>query len=131
LGVLDLDRASAEDCDCTPGALENRQLGRPDTTRVNCELDDFNRDSLDFEIDTSLFASRVVRALDQVVEIPGKPRPCSDSTTCQSSTDSHGRCGPQWRRAQLIFTGEHGCLNAFDTICNTSHPDSDAYELNG
>jgi putative transposase len=36
-------------------------------------LDDFNRESLAIEIDTSLPALRVVRALDQLIEIRGKP----------------------------------------------------------
>jgi len=35
-------------------------------------LDDFNREALGIEIDTSLPAARVVRALDQLVEIRGK-----------------------------------------------------------
>jgi putative transposase len=37
-------------------------------------LDDFNREALGIEIDTSLPALRVVRALDQLVEIRGKPK---------------------------------------------------------
>ena len=37
-------------------------------------LDDFNREALGIEIDTSLPAARVVRALDQLVEIRGKPQ---------------------------------------------------------
>ena len=36
-------------------------------------IDDFNREALSIEIDTSLPAPRVVRALDQLVEIRGKP----------------------------------------------------------
>jgi putative transposase len=36
-------------------------------------MDDFNRESLKIEIDTSLPAPRVVRALDQLIEIRGKP----------------------------------------------------------
>jgi len=37
-------------------------------------LDDFNREALRIEIDTSLPAQRVVRALDQLIEIRGKPK---------------------------------------------------------
>jgi putative transposase len=37
-------------------------------------LDDFNREALGIEIDTNLPAARVVRALDQLIEIRGKPQ---------------------------------------------------------
>lgn len=36
-------------------------------------LDDFNREALRIEIDTSLPARRIVRALDELIEIRGKP----------------------------------------------------------
>jgi putative transposase len=36
-------------------------------------LDDFNREALRIEIDTSLPAQRIVRALDELIEIRGKP----------------------------------------------------------
>lgn len=36
-------------------------------------IDDFNREALRIEIDTSLPARRVVRALDELIEIRGKP----------------------------------------------------------
>lgn len=37
-------------------------------------LDDFNREALKIEIDTSLPATRVVRAFDELVEVRGKPK---------------------------------------------------------
>jgi len=37
-------------------------------------LDDFNREALGIEIDTNLPAPRIVRALDQLVEIRGRPQ---------------------------------------------------------
>ncbi len=37
-------------------------------------IDDFNRESLVIEIDTSLPAQRVIRALDQTIEWRGKPK---------------------------------------------------------
>jgi putative transposase len=37
-------------------------------------LDDFNREALGIEIDTNLPAARIVRALDQLITIRGKPR---------------------------------------------------------
>lgn len=37
-------------------------------------LDDFNRQALRIEVDTSLSAARVVRALDELIELRGKPK---------------------------------------------------------
>jgi putative transposase len=37
-------------------------------------LDDFNREALRIEIDTSLPAARIIRALDELVELRGSPR---------------------------------------------------------
>ena len=37
-------------------------------------LDDLNREALRIEIDTSLPAARVVRALEALVELRGRPR---------------------------------------------------------
>ena len=37
-------------------------------------LDEFNREALRIEVDTSLPAARVVRALNELVELRGKPR---------------------------------------------------------
>ena len=37
-------------------------------------LDDFNREGLGIEVDLSLPADRVVRALEQIIEWRGKPR---------------------------------------------------------
>lgn len=37
-------------------------------------LDEFNREALRIEMDTSLPAARVVRALNELVELRGKPR---------------------------------------------------------
>jgi len=37
-------------------------------------LDDFNREALRIEIDTNLPSARVVRALDQLIEIRGRPQ---------------------------------------------------------
>jgi len=37
-------------------------------------LDDYNRQALRIEIDTSLPAARVVRALNELIEIHGKPK---------------------------------------------------------
>ncbi|KEZ97959.1 hypothetical protein A11M_0108200 [Xanthomonas vasicola pv. vasculorum NCPPB 895] len=36
--------------------------------------DDFNRESMKIQIDTSLPSARVIRALDELVELRGAPR---------------------------------------------------------
>lgn len=46
--------------------------GRP--FRTFNVIDDFNRESLRIEIDTNLPASRVVRALEELIELRGRPR---------------------------------------------------------
>lgn len=42
--------------------------------RIFNVIDEFNREALSMEIDLSLPAERVVRALDQVIEWRGKPQ---------------------------------------------------------
>ena len=48
--------------------------GRAGAFRTFNVLDDFNREALGIEIDTNLPAARIVRALDELVELRGKPR---------------------------------------------------------
>ena len=43
------------------------------TYRLLSIIDDFNREGLSMEIDFSLLAQRVIRALDQTIEWRGKP----------------------------------------------------------
>lgn len=50
------------------------QLGCGRNYRLFNVIDDFNREGLGIEVDFSLPASRVVRALDQIIEWRGKPR---------------------------------------------------------
>ena len=50
------------------------QLADGRSFRVFNLIDDFNREALSMEIDLSLPAERVVRALDQVIEWRGKPQ---------------------------------------------------------
>jgi putative transposase len=60
-------------------------------------LDDFNREALHIEIDTSLPAARIVRGLDELVQIRGRPRrlrldngPEMISETLQKWAKRHG-----------------------------------------
>lgn len=60
-------------------------------------IDDFNRESLRVEIDTSLPSARVIRALDELIEVRGKP--------CRLRLDN----GPEFISAALAeWTRKHG-----------------------
>jgi len=50
------------------------QAGHGRSFRLFNLIDDFNREALTMDIDLSLPAERVVRALDQVIEWRGKPQ---------------------------------------------------------
>ena len=49
------------------------QLVSGKTFRTFHVMDDYNREGLDIEVDTSLPSARVTRALDQIIEWRGKP----------------------------------------------------------
>ena len=60
-------------------------------------IDDFNREALTMDIDLSLPAERVVRALDQVIEWRGKPQAIRSDN------------GPEYISSKLILWAEkHG-----------------------
>ena len=46
-------------------------MGRSQSVRT--VLDDFNREGLDIEVDSSLPAERVIRSLNQIIEWRGRP----------------------------------------------------------
>ena len=50
------------------------QLADSRSYRLFNVIDDFNREGLAIEVDFSLPASRVVRALDQIIEWRGQPK---------------------------------------------------------
>src|SRR3546814_14954157 len=50
------------------------QLSDGRSFRLFNVLDDFNREGLGIEVDLSLPAARVIRALEQIIEWRGKPR---------------------------------------------------------
>ncbi len=65
-------------------------------------LDDFNRESLRIEIDTSLPSARVIKALNELIELRGKPR--------RLRMDN----GPEFISAALAdWAKEHGVELAF------------------
>jgi putative transposase len=49
------------------------QLASVKSFRTFNVLDDYNREGLGIEVDTSLSATRVIRALNQIIELRGKP----------------------------------------------------------
>ena len=59
--------------DCWSMDFMHDQLSDSRTYRLFNVIDDFNREGLAIEVDFSLPASRVIRALDQVIEWRGKP----------------------------------------------------------
>ncbi len=50
------------------------QLGDQSGYRLFNVIDDYNREGLGIEIDLSLPAERVIRSLDQIIELRGKPK---------------------------------------------------------
>ncbi len=61
-------------------------------------LDDFNREGLGIEVDLSLPAERVVRALEQIIEWRGKPR----SLRCDNGPEYISERLKQWAKDQEI-----------------------------
>lgn len=57
-----------------------RKLGVAEATFTFNVLEDFNREALRIEIDTNLPARRVVRALDELVELRAHPRCCASTS---------------------------------------------------
>ena len=66
--------------------------GRP--LRLFNVIDDFNREGLGIEVDFSLPAERVIRALEQVIEWRGKPQAlrCDNVLTLESSATNVQQC---------------------------------------
>lgn len=64
------------------------QLSDGRSFRLFNVLDDFNREGLGIEVDLSLPAVRVIRALEQIIEWRGKPQAirCDNVLTAKSST---------------------------------------------
>ncbi|MBB5200380.1 transposase InsO family protein [Glaciimonas immobilis] len=70
------------------------QLADGRSIRLFNVIDDFNREGLCIEVDFSLPSERVIRALDQVIEWRGKPRPSAVITGRNISVPSHRRGPP-------------------------------------
>ena len=82
--------------DCWSMDFMHDQLVYGRSYRLFNVIDDYNREGLAIEVDFSLPASRVVRALDQIIEWRGKPRQlrCDNgpeyiSATLASWADKH------------------------------------------
>ena len=65
-------------------------------------LDDFNREGLAIEVDLSLPAERVIRALNQIIEWRGKPK----QIRCDNGPEYISKLLEQWAKKnqiQLVF----------------------------
>ena len=74
------------------------QLGDGRSFRVFNVLDDHNREALGMEVDFSLPAERVVRALDQIIEWRGKPL----VIRCDNGPEYVSHAVQQWAKARGI-----------------------------
>ncbi|MBN0727277.1 transposase family protein, partial [Pseudomonas aeruginosa] len=73
------------------------QLSDGRSFRIFNLIDDFNREALAMDIDLSLPAERVIRALDQVIEWRGKPKAIRSDN------------GPEYISSKLVHWAEkHG-----------------------
>lgn len=61
-------------------------------------IDDFNREALRIEIDTSLPSARVIRALDELIEVRGKPK----RLRLDNGPELVSRALAQWARQNMI-----------------------------
>ena len=68
-------------------------------------LDDFNREGLGIEVDLSLHAERVVRALEQIIEWRGSHTLCAVTTAPNISA---GRCsdGPKTEKLPCLIPSQ-------------------------
>ncbi len=77
-------------------------LGNGKSYRLFNVIDDFNREGLGIEVDFSLPAERVIRALDQIIEWRGKP----DSIRCDNGPEYISNVLKEWaitRGLKLLF----------------------------
>ena len=74
------------------------QLGDGRSFRAFNVIDDFNREGLGIEIDFSLPAERVIRALDQIIEWRGKP----DAIRSDNGPEYIGHKLAEWSKKHMI-----------------------------
>ena len=79
--------------------VKHDQLRGGPSFRLFNVLDDFNREGLGIETDTSLPAARVVRALTELVEVRGKP----GRIWLDNGTEFIGRELARWAAEQNII----------------------------
>lgn len=76
---------------CWPMDFMHDQLADGRSYRLFNLIDDFNRETLAMDIDFSLPAERVMRALDQVIEWRGKPKAIRSDNGQEYWTYNHER----------------------------------------
>lgn len=74
------------------------QLADGRSIRLFNVVDDFNREGLGIEVDFSLPAERVIRALDQIIEWRGKP----DNLRCDNGPEYIGKTLLEWAAQRQI-----------------------------
>lgn len=74
------------------------QLGDGRSFRAFNVLDDYNREGLGIEVDLSLPAARVTRALDQIIEWRGKPK----SIRLDNGPEYRGHVLAEWAKAHSV-----------------------------
>ena len=74
------------------------QLGDGRSSRAFNVINDFNREGLGIEIDFSLPAERVIRALDQIIEWRGQP----DAIRSDNGPEYIGHKLAEWSKKNMI-----------------------------
>ena len=100
------------------------QLADGRSFRLFNVIDDFNREALAMDIDLSLPAERVVRALDQIIEWRGKPlsfaATTGRSTSAASSYSGRKRMGFAWIISSQEIRSRTPMSNATTERCVTT-----------
>ncbi len=92
--------------ECWSMDFMHAQLAHGRSYRLLNVIDDFNREGLAIEVDFSLPAQRVIRALDQIIEWRGRPK----QIRCDNGPEYVSHLLAQWaekHQVTLLFT-QHG-----------------------
>ena len=102
---------------CWPMDFMHDQLSDGRSYRLFNVIDDFNREALAIDIDLSLPAERVVRALDQVIEWRGKPL----AIRSDNGPEYIGSTLTNWAEQQGIRLGAHSAGKPLHLVIFLNH----------